>query len=272
MKIVSFNINGLNAFYSKGNLEKIISETDADIYCFQETKISAAKDEKMKEIYSKFPDYTPYSSICIVKNGYAGVSTLVHNRIKDRLKGIDTNVNVLEHIDGYSNFGNGRVVVTEFDRFYLINTYVINSGGKSVARIKFDIQMRQYINMLNSIKPVIYCGDLNVCGTKFDYWGNYEKAKNSAPGLCEFEINGFNKLINECNLVDSYRYINGLKQEYTWFSPMGSKTYSACKLRRGWRIDYFMVSDSIKEKIKNSKIYEGWNEKDHSPIEMEIDI
>lgn len=273
MKIVSFNINGLNAFDNKGNLERLISETDADIYCFQETKISAAKEERMKEIYSKFPCYKAYNAICIVKNGYAGVSTLVHDRVKDRLKLIDTTINVLQYDEEYAKFGNGRVVMLEFDNFYLVNTYVVNSGGKSVARIKFDIRMRQYLSWLSSMKPVIYCGDLNVCGTELDYWGNFERSKNTAPGLFEFEINAFSKLINECNMVDTYRYTNGDKKEYTWFSPMGSKyTDSACKLRKGWRIDYFLVSDELKDKVRYSKIYEGWNEKDHSPIELEIDV
>lgn len=273
MKLVSFNINGLNAFDGKGNLEKIILETNADVYCFQEVKISSAKVEKMKEIYSKFPDYTSYDAICTVKNGYAGVSILVHNRVKDRVKFSDTTVNVLENVEGYAQYGNGRVAMIEFDNFYLVNAYVVNSGNKSVPRIKFDVQMRQYLNQLNSKKPVIYCGDMNVCGTKLDYWGNYERAKNTAPGLYEFEINAFSKLITECNLVDSYRYKNGDKQEYSWFSPMGAKgNMSPCKMRRGWRIDYFMVSDSIKDKIAYSKIYEGWNEKDHSPIEMEIEL
>lgn len=273
MKIVSFNINGLNAFDNKGNLERLISETDADIYCFQETKISASKDGIMKEIYSKFPCYKDYNAICIVKNGYAGVSTLVHERVYDKLKAIDTTVNVLQSNEEYAKYGNGRVVMLEFDTFFLINAYVVNSNKKSIARIKFDIQMRNYINWLREKKPVIYCGDLNVCSTDLDYWGNYERSKNTAPGLYEFEINGFSKLITECNMVDTYRYKNGNKKEYSWFSPMGSKYGESAYMQgKGWRIDYFLVSEELKDKVIYSKIYEGWNKKDHSPIEMEIDI
>lgn len=269
MKIVSFNINGLNAFNNKGNLEKIISETDADIYCFQETKISKDKTEKMSKIFSNFPSYKDYSCICTVKNGYAGVTVLVHNRISDRVKRAYY-PNVLANVETFENYGDGRVVLVEFDTFYLISAYVINSGKKEEARMHFDEMMMYFLAGLD--KPCIYCGDMNVCSTKLDYWGNYERSKDSAPGLCQFEIDGFDRILNECNLVDTYRYKNGNKQEYTWFSPMGSKTYSACKMRRGWRIDYFLVSDSLKDNIESSKIYEGWNEKDHSPIELEINI
>ena len=266
MKIVSFNINGLNAFYSKGNLDKIISETYADIYCFQETKISSAKVEKMNDIFSKFSSYTAYNNICTIKNGYAGVSVLVNKSLSNRVISVEY-PNILENDITYNNYGNGRVVVIKFDEFYLINAYVINSGNKHNARMAFDFAMTNYINSLD--KPCIYCGDMNVCASEHDYWGDYNKALNSSPGLYEFEIDDFAKTLNECKLVDTYRYKNGNKEEYTWYSPIGKNAWLT---RHGWRIDYFLVSDEIKDKVEYSKIYEGWNKIDHSPIELKINI
>lgn len=270
MKIVSFNINGLNAFNNKGNLDKLISETNADIYCFQEIKISKAKEDMMKNIYAKFESYSSYNCICTAKNGYAGVSILVKNDLLSRIKNV-TYPNILVEDDDYKNYGDGRIVVIKFDDFILINAYVVNSGNKEIIRVKFDIAIKNFIKNLN--KPCIFCGDMNVCSTELDYWGDYSKAKNSSPGLFEFEINGFNNLIKECHLVDSYRLIHGPVRQYSWFSPYGStNNVSAYDLRRGWRIDYFLISEELKEKIVNSIIYEGWNIKDHSPIEIEINI
>lgn len=271
MKIVSFNINGLNAFDSKGNLEKIINSTNADIYCFQEIKISEKKVDKMNNIFSKFPNYIAYNNICTSKQGYAGVSILVNTNIKDRVLNV-TYPNILDNklFESYKHQGNGRVITIEFDTFCLVNAYVVNSGNKQAERHAFDLMMIDYINSLN--KPCIYCGDMNVCATQLDYWGNYEYAKNSSPGLYEFEINDFALLLNNCKLIDTYRYKNGNKKEYSWYSPISNKTNPAYKLRHGWRIDYFLVSDSIKDNVEYSKIYEGWNQIDHSPIEMEIQL
>ena len=270
MELVSFNINGLNAFTNKGNLEKIISETNADIYCFQETKISSTKVEKMNGIFSKFPDYVAYNNICTVKNGYAGVSILVHNRIKDRV--VEAFYpNVLESVEGYEEYGDGRLAVINFDNFYLVNAYVVNSGNKQIARMKFDEAMIDFLNGLE--KPCIYCGDMNVCATMLDYWGNYEKSKNTMPGLYEFEIYDFDKIITECKLVDTYRYKNPDKSEWSWYSPMhGYWEKPTWETRHGWRIDYFLVSEELKYKVEHSKIYEVWNKSDHSPIELEINI
>lgn len=269
MRIVSFNINGLNAFDGRGDLERLVRETDADIYCFQETKISSAKEQKMKDIYSKLPLYTDYNCICTVKNGYAGVTVLVHDRVLDKVQRAFY-PNILAGVENLEDYGNGRVVVLELDNAYLINAYVPNSGNKEAARMKFDEMMRDYINRLD--KPCIYCGDMNVCSTELDYWGNYERAIDTAPGLCQFEIDGFGKLLQECSLVDTYREKNGDNQEYSWFTPLRGKSSPAWQLRHGWRIDYFLVSDSIKDKVIESKIYEAWNKIDHSPIELNIDI
>lgn len=272
MKIVSFNINGLNAFTNKGNLEKIISETNADVYCFQETKISSAKVEKMNNIFSKFSDYVAYNNICTFKNGYAGVTVLVHNRIKDRVvKAYYPNILDNKLFESYKNQGDGRITTIEFDTFYLVNAYVVNSGNKQAERHAFDLMMIDYINSLN--KPCIYCGDMNVCATELDYWGNYNRAKNTMPGLYEFEIDDFALLLHNCKLIDTYRYKNPEKSEWSWYSPMhGYWEKPTWETRHGWRIDYFLVSENLKANIEESKIYEGWNKSDHSPIELNINI
>ena len=163
-----------------------------------------------------------------------------------------------------SGYGEGRIVVTEFEKFYLINVYVVNSGGKTNDRMQWDDNLIKYLNSLN--KPYIVCGDMNVCSTYKDYWGNYEKSIDTCAGLMKFEIDGFNKLINECNLVDIYRFLHKNERKYSWLSPFTKDT------TKGWRLDYFLVSNELNKYILSSDVLENWQKNDHMPIILEIII
>lgn len=257
MKIISYNINGLNSFVTKNKIIELFNEHNADVYCFQEVR---ANDLKIKDLLAPYlNDYTYVTSLNNVKKGYAGVMTLMKNDIYKQSLGVEENV---FSYNGDLTYTSGRIINVEFKDFYLINVYVVNSGNKIEIRKDFDNQFREYLKTLS--KPYIVCGDFNVCATELDYWGDYKKAINSMPGLMDFEIDGFSKLLNECKLTDTFRMLRNDERKYSWFSPMGG----ALDKGRGWRIDYFLCSEDMKNKIKSTEIFEGYQGADHSPIEL----
>lgn len=264
MKIVSHNINGLNAYIKNGKLKRILEE-NADVYCFQEVKCSSV--EKIKELLGDVLDeYCVYNNINEKKKGYAGVTTLVRKNIDNQI--ITEDCDPLGINIGLNEYGYGRAVLLEFKKFFLFNVYSVNSGNKEKERLLYERNLNFYVKCLQKQKPVVICGDLNVCATELDYWGNYEKAKDSMPGLMKFEIEKFDELINEHKLYDTYRLKNGHKREYSWFSGMRRKTDKLST--HGWRLDYFLVSESLIDDIEDSQILEYWNTIDHSPITLII--
>ena len=262
MKIVSHNINGINAYKNNGKLNNIL-ELNADVYCLQEVKKNDIESVKKILVGTQFENYVMHYSFSTFKKGYAGVLTLIKpdvEYITEHHPEIDDNI-ILENLSGY---GSGRIVTTEFDKFYLVNMYVVNSGGKSEDRKQWDDNLIKYLNSLN--KPYIICGDMNVCSTYKDYWGNYEKSIDTCAGLMKFEIDGFNKLINECNLVDTYRFLHENERKYSWLSPFTKD------MTKGWRLDYFLVSNELNKYVLSSDVLENWQKNDHMPIILEIII
>ena len=142
--------------------------------------------------------------------------------------------------------------------------YVVNSAGKAVDRMWWDVNLIKYLNSLN--KPYIVCGDMNVCSTYKDYWGNYEKSIDTCAGLMKFEIDGFAKIINETSSVDIYRKMYPEGRNYSYIS-MGTKD-----MTHGWRLDYFICSENMYDNVSAVKIYDNWQKYDHMPIELEINI
>ena len=267
MKIVSHNINGLNAYIKNGKLDRLLNEVPADIYCFQEVKCS--DEEKIVKLLGEeiLNEYDVYSFINDFKKGYAGVSVLMKKDLKPIH--VDT-VNINNpNISGYAK---GRLLVCEFDSFILLNLYSINSGGdiKTKDRLIFDTYLIKYIEAIQKIKPVVICGDLNVCSTEYDYWGNYEKAIGSMPGLMKFEINLFEAITQTNHLVDGFRHIHKNERKYSWIPTRGKKSKDG-KIH-GWRLDYFLISADIVNKIKDCDVKEKWQEADHSPIILDIDL
>lgn len=259
MQIISYNINGLNAFATKNKLTDLFNEHPADVYCFQEVKADAAKIDKILSEHTE--GYLYFGSVNEYKKGYAGVATLVKETLKNDI--CDWYEKVFNYNGDYT-YTAGRVVTVEFNKFYLVNVYVVNSGNKEEIRKNFDIQFMEYLKSLP--KPYIVCGDFNVCATELDYWGNYTKSINSGPGLMDFEITGFNKLITECNLTDAFRTFHKSDRVYSWFSPRSGAIYKG----QGWRLDYFLVSNEFLPKIKSCDIIEKYQGPDHSPILLYI--
>ena len=268
MKIISHNINGLNAYVKNNKLKQLMEEENADIYCFQEVK--CANESKINSLLGDeiLNEYNVYNSINTYKKGYAGVTTLVKK---------DINVKTVEIINpsntNLSGYAEGRLVIIEFDNFILLNLYNVNSGGeiKTKDRLIYDLWLISYISVLQKIKPIILCGDLNVCLTEFDYWGNYKKAINSGPGLMNFEINALSMNVNHNKLIDGFRYLHGDERKYSWFTRGTKKSkQQPWESRHGWRLDYFILSEILKDRIDECDIREAWNKVDHSPIILSI--
>lgn len=256
MKILTYNINGINAFVKNGKWEQLQNEHTADIYCFQEIK--GDHDRVIKSLATE--DYIIYTSTNAWKKGYAGVATLIKKDLNEKVISVKTP----DILPGYG-YCLGRIVEIEFEDYVLINIYNLNSGGKDKMRQLFDIAFNEYCKRIT--KDVIIVGDMNICATANDYWGNYEKALDSAPGLMKFEIADFNKFISENYLVDIYRRDNPDGRDYSWYSPRNKKSIIDGK---GWRLDYVLSTRNIEDRIKNIKIVSGYQGADHSPVIFEL--
>ena len=268
MKIVSHNINGLNAYIKNNKLQQLMSEENADVYCFQEVKCS--NEEKIKALFGDdvLNEYNVYNSINTQKKGYAGVTTLVRKSID-----VIYTESVNPNRDSLSLYSEGRLFLVEFKDFILLNLYSINSGGevKQHDRQIYELWLINYIYALQKVKPIILCGDLNVCATELDYWGNYKKAINSCPGLMEFEIKLIDYNITTNKLIDGFRHKHGDERKYSWFTNSKRKgTKQPWESRHGWRLDYFILSESLKDRIIDCDVREAWQKVDHSPIILEI--
>lgn len=251
MKLISWNVNGLRAVLKKG-FEDFFYDIDADIFCIQETKMQEGQIEDFE-----LKGYKQYWNSA-VKKGYSGTA------IFTKLEPISVTYGI--GIDEHDQ--EGRVITLEYEKFYLVNIYVPNSkrGLERLAyRMIWEDEIRKYLSNLNKIKPVIMCGDLNVAHEEIDLKNPKTNRKNA--GFTDEERAKMTELLN-ANFIDTYRYLYPEKIEYSWWSYMGN----AREKNIGWRIDYFIVSDSIKEKIKDAKIYTQIYGSDHCPVGLEIEI
>lgn len=268
LKIVSHNINGIRAFSKNKKFNKLFN-LNADIYCLQEVKCGDYDVIRECLDNSKFKGWHSFTKYSKFKKGYAGVCFVTRPGLEIiNESSPEDDMMILENVSGY---GMGRVATLELKDFYIINVYSINSGNKEQDRINFDRNLITYLNSLD--KPFVLCGDLNVCSTKLDYWGDYAKAINLSPGLMEFEINDFKNLINETNSVDAFRYLYPDKREYSWVSTMVMPRVLENIKNYGWRLDYFIVNNEISNKIIDTKIHNeiNWQKYDHMPIELTLD-
>lgn len=247
MKYVSWNVNGIRACLKKGFLESFKS-LDADIFALQETK--AQKDQIDLDI----PGYTLYTNDAI-KKGYSGTAVLT------RMKPLSVSygIGIEEHDQ------EGRVITLEFEDYYFVTCYTPNSK-KELARIDYRMEwedaFRAYLDALN--KPVILCGDLNVAHHEIDLKNPSSNHHNA--GFSDQEHSKMTELLSH-GYIDTFRYLYPDKNDaYTWWSYM----FKSRERNAGWRIDYFIVSESLKERIKESLIYSDILGSDHCPIGLEM--
>ena len=248
-KFISWNVNGLRACLKKG-FEDSMAELDPDFICLQETKMQEGQAE------IKLPGYHQY--FCSAeKKGYSGTALLSKE----------------EPISVQKNFGvhndEGRTIIAEFDRYYLVTAYVPNSQQELKRlpyRMQWEDDFRQMVKELDQKKPVVICGDLNVAHEEIDLKNPKTNRKNA--GFSDQEREKMTKLLDS-GFTDTFRYLYpDLTGAYSWWSYR----FNARKNNAGWRIDYFLVSDSIKDYIVSAKIHSQIMGSDHCPVELVLDI
>lgn len=251
MKLISWNVNGLRAIYKKGFID-FFNTIDADIFCIQETKMQEGQITLELSGYEQYFNYAE-------RKGYSG--TAVFTKIKPK------NVTYGIGIEQYDN--EGRVITLEFSEFYLINCYAPNSG-RELARLKYRMEwedkFKEYLKKLDKNKPIIICGDLNVAHKEIDL--KNPKTNTKSAGFTNEEREKFSNLLKE-RFTDTYRKLYPDKENaYTWWSYM----FNAREKNIGWRIDYFLTSDRISNKIEEAYIFNEIMGSDHCPVGLEIDI
>ena len=251
MKLISWNVNGLRAIMNKGFLDNF-EQIDADVFCLQETKLQEGQIDFAPEGYNVY-----WNSA--IKKGYSG--TAVFSKVKP-IK-VEYGIGKEEHDQ------EGRVITLEYEGFYLVNCYTPNSQRELTRldyRMKWEDEFKSYLKKLDTKKPVILCGDLNVAHNEIDLKNPSTNRHNA--GFTNEEREKMTELLNN-GFVDSFRYLYPeTKNVYSWWSYM----FHAREKNAGWRIDYFIVSDRIKEKIKDSKILTQVFGSDHCPVELDIEI
>ena len=250
MKFISWNVNGFRACLKKG-FEEFFNLMDADFFCLQETKMQPDQADFHPENYEEF--YFSAERKC-----YSGTAIFAKENPLSVAYGIND-----KHTD------EGRVITLEYDNFYLVTCYTPNAKQELLRidyRMEFEDDMRQYLCELDKVKPVIYCGDLNVAHNEIDLKNPKNNVGNA--GFSDEERGKMTELLNS-GFTDSFRYLypdaTGM---YSWWSYR----FNARKNNAGWRIDYFIVSDRIKDNIKTAEIYSDILGSDHCPVGLEIDI
>ncbi len=251
MKLISWNVAGFRACLNKG-FEDFFYNVDADIYCLQEVK--ALKEQI---------DFDPKDYYCYLnpadKKGYSGV--LIYTLYKPI--SVTYGIGIDEHDH------EGRVITLEFNNFYLVNQYVPNVKrdlSRLEYRMRWEDDLKNYVKELEKKKPVIICGDFNVAHTPQDI--KNAKANIGHAGFTDEERNKFTDLLNS-GFIDTYRHFNPTTTDkYSWWSYMGNARLNNV----GWRIDYFLVSNSIIDKVISTNIYDDVYGSDHCPIGIDINL
>lgn len=250
MKLVSWNVNGFRACLTKG-FEEIFKEFDADVFCLQETKMQPDQADFSPEGYEKY-------FFSAEKKGYSG--TAVFTKVKP--------LSVTFGVDG-KHMNEGRVINCEFVDFYLLCCYTPNAQNELKRidyRMEFEDDLRAYMKKLDETKPVVLCGDLNVAHTEIDL--KNPKTNRGNAGFSDEERGKFTELL-EAGFTDSWRFkhpeVTGV---YSWWSYRAN----ARKNNAGWRIDYFVVSDSLRDKIIDTDIHTDVLGSDHCPVSITLDF
>ena len=251
MKLVSWNVNGLRAVMSKNFMEEF-DKLDADIFCLQETKLQAGQIEWSKDGYY---DYWNYAD----KKGYSGTAIFTKHKP----------INVTYGIGVDEHDHEGRVITLEYEKFYMIVVYTPNSQNELKRldyRMTWEDAFREYLCDLKTKKSVIVCGDMNVAHKEIDL--KNPKTNHQNAGFTDEERDKFSKLL-ESGFIDTFRYFYpDTEQIYSWWSYR----FKAREKNAGWRIDYFLTSEDLKDKLIDAKIHTEIYGSDHCPVELDIEI
>lgn len=249
-KFISWNVNGLRAAVEKGFWD-FFESIDADLFCLQEIKLSDGQFDKERNGYHVYWNYAE-------KKGYSGTAIFS----KEEPISVSYGIGIDEHDH------EGRVITLEFEDYYFITCYTPNSQNELARldyRMKWDDDFRNYLHTLNEKKGVIVCGDLNVAHQEIDLKNPKTNRRNA--GFTDEERGKMTELLNS-GFVDSFRYFYpDQEQIYSWWSYR----FKAREKNAGWRIDYFLVSQDLKERMKDAKIHTDIYGSDHCPIELDFD-
>ena len=251
LKFISWNVNGLRACYDKGFADAF-NRLEADFFCLQETKMQEGQLDVQFEGYQSYWNYAE-------KKGYSG--TAIFSKVKPL--SVTYGLGIEEHDH------EGRVITLELESYYLITVYTPNSQEELRRldyRMKWDDDFRAYLKKLEEKKPVIVCGDLNVAHKEIDLKNPKTNRKNA--GFTDEERAKFTTLL-ESGFTDTFRYFYPEQEGiYSWWSYR----FKAREKNAGWRIDYFLTSDSLKDKLRGAQIHPDILGSDHCPVELTIEL
>jgi len=253
MKFVCFNVNGLRAVLGKG-FEETFNALNADVFFIEETKLS--EEPGLITPFEK-EGYESYWTISKLRKGYSGVAAFT------RITPLSVHYGLLDH--KYDE--EGRVITLEFKDFYFVGAYVPNAGDglkRLDFRMQFEKDLLEYFAELSKKKPIVYGGDLNVAHNPIDI--KNPKSNEHNPGYTIEERTAFGKLLDQ-GYVDTFRYLHPEVIKYSWWSYR----FHARENNAGWRIDYFVVSESLKNRIRSAEIHNEFFGSDHCPISLELD-
>lgn len=248
MKFISWNVNGLRACVGK-DFENQFKELDADFFCLQETKMQEGQLDLLFEGYESYWNYAE-------KKGYSGTAIYT----KHKPLSVSYGMGIEEHDH------EGRIITLEYDQFYLVTCYTPNSQTELKRldyRMAWEDDFRKFLKSLDAKKPVVICGDLNVAHEEIDIKNPKTNRRNA--GFTDEEREKMTVLLND-GFTDSFRYLHPDEVTYSWWSYR----FKAREKNAGWRIDYFLVSDRIKEQITEAKIHTEIMGSDHCPVEVDL--
>ena len=249
MKMISWNVNGLRACLQKGFLD-FMKEIDADIFCIQESKLQEGQVELELPGYEQYWNYAR-------KKGYSGTAVFT----KEKPLAVTRGIGIEEHDQ------EGRVITLEYPEFYMVTVYTPNSQNELARldyRMKWEDDFLAYLKKLEEKKPVVFCGDLNVAHQEIDLKNPKTNRKNA--GFTDEERSCFSRVL-EHGFIDTFRYFYpDLEGAYSWWSYR----FRAREKNAGWRIDYFLVSPSLKERLESAAIHSSVMGSDHCPVELNL--
>jgi exodeoxyribonuclease III len=256
MHLVNWNVNGIRSIIKKDFITDV-KQMDPDIFCLQETK---ASQEDVLTTLALFPDYKIYVNSSKARKGYSGTAILT----KKEPIAVTYDMNIEEHDQ------EGRVITAEFPEFFLVTVYTPNAG-EGLKRLdyrvdKWDVEFRNYVVGLKAKKPVIICGDLNVAHQPIDIARPKENL-NKAAGYTQREIDSFTQLL-AAGFVDTFRRFYPDEVKYTYWNYL----FNARSRNVGWRIDYFLVSENLMDKVKDAMIYNERLGSDHCPVAIRLEL
>lgn len=255
LKLISWNVNGIRAIMKKDFL-KDVQEMNPDVLCLQETK---AQLEDAQKALEPLEGYHIYLNSSKARKGYSGTALIS----KKEPLAVTYDMGIEEHDQ------EGRVITAEFEKFYLVTVYTPNSGqgmSRLDYRATWDESFKDHLVALNEMKPVIVCGDLNVAHTEKDIArpkANY----NKTSGYTQTEIDGLDNLLG-AGFIDSFRVFYPEEVKYSWWNYK----FQARERNVGWRIDYFLTSEELKDQLKSAEIHNDRFGSDHCPVSIELDL